>query len=101
MYLSLNNRPEALHYLGQSLVQNPQNQDVRSGDQILISLGAISQEYGEVDGAMQRYKEFFEENQNSPEMWSNVGNCYLERDMHVSVAASDGRRFLVSSERCT
>ncbi len=28
IFLSLNNKPEALHYLGQAIVQSPQNQDV-------------------------------------------------------------------------
>lgn len=28
IFLAMNNRPEALHYLGQAIVQNPQNQDV-------------------------------------------------------------------------
>lgn len=28
IYLSMNNKPEALYYLGQAIVQNPQNQDV-------------------------------------------------------------------------
>ena len=79
IYLSLNNKPEALHYLGQAVVQNPQSQDV------LLSLGSISQEYGDHEGALQRYKEFYQENQNSPEMWSNLGNCYMEKESLLSV----------------
>lgn len=45
----------------------------------------MSQDFGDTDGAFQRYKEFYALNQNSAEMWSNLGNGYLEREIYVSV----------------
>lgn len=47
----------------------------------------MSQDFGDTDGAFQRYKEFYEMNQNSAEMWSNLGNGYLEREIYVSVGS--------------
>lgn len=49
-----------------------------------MGLGAISQEFSDSLGALNRYKDYCNIDSNCPEVWNNIGMCYFEKESHLS-----------------
>lgn len=53
----------------------------------VIALGSIMQDRGDFDGALLKYKVIVQNNENSPQIWSNIGMCFYGKKKYFSAIA--------------
>lgn len=80
-YLKLGESVEGFQNLAHSAAMDINN------NESVIALGSIMQDRGDYDGALLKYKVIIQNNENSPQIWSNIGMCFYGKKKYFSAIA--------------
>lgn len=79
LYLKVNDPDNAYDRLSRA------NKIDESSSKALIALGAVLQSKNDIDGALNRYNRITNLDNDYPEMWSNLGLCFLKKQKYIAV----------------
>jgi Bardet-Biedl syndrome 4 protein len=81
LYIRLGETARAFEYLGNALSFNPRE------TRAILAAGSIMEDHGDYDVALVKYRVAAVQTPNSPQLWNNVGMCFLGKQNLLAAAA--------------
>lgn len=78
IFLKLGDTNQAFQYLGNSLSINPKD------SKAILAVGSIMQDRQDYDAALLKYKAISDNNNNSAQLWNNIGMCFYGKRKYIA-----------------
>ena len=79
LYIRMGDNETAFQFLGNALSFDPKN------TRAILAMGSITQDKGDHDAALLKYRIAAIHNQNSAQLWNNIGMCFFGKQKYVAV----------------